>query len=67
MIANAEVTGSGQGFLTFTLAIIGFIFKKMLLAFTDPIWLESAMLIAGARTPAVRPLECVHARVRTVK
>lgn len=47
-IANAEVTGVGQGFLTFALAIIGFIFKKILLAFTDPIWIESAMLIAGA-------------------
>ena len=48
MLANANVTGTGQGFLTFALAIIGFIFKKMLLGFTDPIWLETAMLIAGA-------------------
>jgi hypothetical protein len=46
--ANAESSGSGQGFLTVALSILCFIFKKTLLSFTDPINIDAAMLIAGS-------------------
>lgn len=48
MIANAKADGAGQGFITVALAVIGFIVKKCMLQFADPINLETAMLIAGA-------------------
>lgn len=47
-IANSSVEGTPQGFLTVALTIICFICKKVLLSFTDPIGLDTAMLIAGA-------------------
>ena len=47
-IANASIaSGPGQGMLTVALTIICFICKKVLLALTDPISLDTAMLIAG--------------------
>jgi hypothetical protein len=47
MIANAFSDSVGQGFITVALAVIGFIFKKILLQMADPINLETAMLVAG--------------------
>lgn len=47
IIANAHSQGVGQGFLTFGLAIVTFIFKKILLSMTDTYPLEMAMVISG--------------------
>lgn len=46
-LANATIEGAAAGFLTVALTVICFICKKVLLAFTDPIGLDTAMLIAG--------------------
>ena len=75
MIANAKSSGAGQGFITVALAVIGFIVKKCMLQFADPINLETAMLIAGARmhwrshasSVAVSISQALHCRTRAVR
>lgn len=54
--AYAQLDGIPRGIVTVALTIINFIFKKILLAMTDRIGIDSAMLVAGAlpRPPAAR-------------
>lgn len=52
--ASAQATGVGEGFLTVAINVMAFIFKKIMLAFTDPIGIDSAMLVSGA-TPLHPP------------
>ncbi|CAD7701521.1 unnamed protein product [Ostreobium quekettii] len=47
IIANANTESAGQGVLTFVLAIVTFIFKKILLAMTDVYPIEVAMVLSG--------------------
>lgn len=46
--AYARLSGAKEGFLTVALAVLCFIFKKTLLAFTDDIGIDSAIFLAGA-------------------
>jgi hypothetical protein len=48
MVANAKVSSSLQGLLTLAISVVAFIVKKTLLSVTDPICIETSMLIAGA-------------------
>lgn len=50
---HAQTRGIWQGLLVVALSVMTFIFKKILLAFTDPIGIDSAMLVSGAYAPVL--------------
>lgn len=52
----ATASGFAEGLLIVLLSVLCFIFKKTMLAFTDKIALDSAMLMAGAPPFLVEPL-----------
>ena len=61
MVANALTQGAAQGLITVVLQVLGFIAKKCMLQFADPVNLEVAMLVGGASPllacgPRIHPL-----------